>query len=67
MDVDQCIEAWPRSEDPRLALALHAVFHFRADKDIRRKDADYNAWQTDQLADPNSTGRPDIARGLERT
>jgi len=47
---------WPQHEkDTSLDCALHALYHYEDDADIRQRDAKYAQWQTSQLREMAET------------
>ncbi len=53
ISLDEVFASWPAEEDyladPLLCEAYHALQHFEADEDIRRKDPQYAEWQVNEL------------------
>ena len=53
ISLDEAFASWPAEEDyladPLVREAYHALQHFEADEDIRRKDPQYAEWQVNEL------------------
>ena len=52
--IDECLKVWPAPDwlrDEMVDTALHALYHFQSDADIRAKDADYDLMQREELFD----------------
>ena len=50
--IDECLKRWPSPDwlrDEALDTALHALYHFQSDTDIRAKDEHYDLMQREEL------------------
>ncbi|MBQ4114413.1 hypothetical protein IJD34_03325 [bacterium] len=60
-NVREAIKHFPKTKDPSIECAYHALVHYAADEDIRYKDIEYRDAQDDYLefiAETLSGGKP---------